>query len=544
MIAHRLGRRSGAPSHLISVRVLEMTVRPWLHAAPSGGGLRRVRDRVNAMGMGLRAAASTPPDGDPERDAVLGTVGKIAVVLLVATPMVVTAIMLLPEVTIPIPNLNDDAFHYLLIQRMDQTLRSGGNALDFWVPQLELGFPQALYYQSFPHLVVVLLDRLTLGAIDLFTMFNLVRYALFVGLPLTVFWSMRRMGFSMVASAVAAAASPLFSGFFRYGFEYDSYLWRGFGMFTQLWAMHLSFIALACVYRVVNKGTGYILAMVALSVLVMSHFVYAYMMAITVVLVVIVGARWSTIVPRFVRLGIVGLVVLGVTAFQWLPLMTSREYVSVTPYLQQYKYDSFGAPAILGWLSSGDLFDHGRLPVLTLLFVLGIGVALVRRTRLNVFVLTGFLVWLILYFGRPTLGPLFQLFPLGDGLFIHRFIGEMELFVVPLIGLGGALIWELVERLTSVASRDRLGSAASWRPLVAGAVLIAILIPALAERADFYAGNTGYMETADARSRPMTVLPRSSRHSSRTRPAGVSTRAFARTGASSSHSAASASGTS
>ena len=406
----------------------------------------------------VRAAASSAPGGDPEREVPLGTLGKIAVAVLVAAPMVVTAIWLLPEVTIPIPNLNDDAFQFLFIQRMDETLRSGGNPLDFWMPQLELGFPQALYYQSFPHLAVVLLDRLSLGTIDLFTMFNLVRFALFVGLPLTVYWSMRRMGFSVVASAMAAAASPLFSGAFRYGFEYDSYIWRGFGMFTQAWAMHLSFIALACVYRVVNKGTGYILAMVALSVLLMSHFIYAYMMAFTVILVVIVGARRSTIVPRLVRLAIVGVVVLAVTAYQWLPFVTSRQYLGVPPYLQQYKYDSFGAPAILGWLSTGDLFDHGRPPVLTLLLALGIGVAVVRRTRLNIFVLTGFIVWLVLYFGRPTLGPLFDLFPLSDGLLIHRFIGEMELFAVPLIGLGGALIWELVERLAT-ARRVRPGTA-------------------------------------------------------------------------------------
>src|SRR5207344_1563069 len=134
------------------------------------------------------------------------------------------------------------------------------------------------------------------------------------------------------------------------------------GMFTQLWAMHLSFIAVACIYRVVNKGTGYVLATLALSILVLSHFVYAYMMAITVVLVVVVGARRTTIVPRLVRLGIVGVVTLALTAFQWFPLITLRDYVSVSPYLQQYKYDSFGAPAILGWLFSGDLFDHGRLP--------------------------------------------------------------------------------------------------------------------------------------------------------------------------------------
>ena len=289
-------------------------------AAESGGLIRRVRVRLGAFVAAVRAPAPTPSE-EEEREAPLGTLGKIAVVLLVAAPMVVTFVTLLPEITIPIPNLNDDAFQFLLIQRMDEALRIGGNPLDVWVPQLELGFPLATFYQHFPHLVVVLLDRLTLGVVDLFTMFNAVRLALFVGLPLTVYWSMRRMGFSIVASAVAAAASPLLSGAFRYGFEYDSYIWRGFGMFTQAWAMHLSFIALACIYRVVNRGTGYVLAIVALSVLLMSHLIYAYMMAITVVLVVIVGARRATIVPRLARMAIVGVVVLAVTSYQWLPFI-------------------------------------------------------------------------------------------------------------------------------------------------------------------------------------------------------------------------------
>ena len=67
---------------------------------------------------------------------------------------------------------------------------------------------------------------------------------LLIGFPLTVFVSMRLMGFSTVAAAMAAAASTLLSGDFRYGFEYDSYIWRGWAMYTQLWAMHLSFLTL------------------------------------------------------------------------------------------------------------------------------------------------------------------------------------------------------------------------------------------------------------------------------------------------------------
>ena len=185
------------------------------------------------------------------------------------------------------------------------------------------------------------------------------------------------------------------------------------------------------------------------------------------------------------------------TAYQWVPFITSRQYLSVTPYLQEYKFDSFGAPAILGWLFTGDLFDHGRLPVLTLLLALGIGVAVVRRTRLNVFVLTGFLVWLVLYFGRPTLGPLFDLFPLSDGLLIHRFIGEMELFAVPLMGLGGeALIWRLTTRFFARFAQGRSPRTALGVPLVAGLVIVLLLVPAFEERYRYYTFNTAWIERA------------------------------------------------
>ena len=99
---------------------------------------------------------------------------------------------------------------------------------------LELGFPWFLHYQHLPHLVVVLLQRLLFGLPDLRTLFDVVRYLLLLGLPLTVYWTMRTMGFSRAAGAVAGAAATLLSGAHRGGFEYDSYVWRGFGGYTHL----------------------------------------------------------------------------------------------------------------------------------------------------------------------------------------------------------------------------------------------------------------------------------------------------------------------
>jgi len=214
------------------------------------------------------------------------------------------------------------------------------------------------------------------------------------------------------------------------------------------------------------------------------------MMAITLLVVLLVGANRRTFLPRLVRLAIVGCVVLVATSYMWLPFLSSYQYLGASPYLQSWKYDSFGAPTILGWLISGDLLDHGRLPVLTVLLALGIVAALVRRGRLAALALAGFAVWLILYFGRPTLGPIADLFPLHDGLLFHRFIGGVDLFAIILVGLGGSWVWRSVVRLRSARVRilRPLG-----RVVVAFAVLLALLLPAVAERIGYYADNTLWM---------------------------------------------------
>lgn len=450
---------------------------------------------VRATVARLKAALAVPQSLESVQDAPLTLVGKIAIASLIALPMIVTAILLLPEITMPVANLNDDAFHFALVRQMSDALAAGRNPLDVWLPELESGFPAAFYYQHLPHLFVALLDRLTLGAIDLFTLFNTVRWALLVVFPLTVFWSMRRMGAPMVAAAVAAAASPLLSGSFLYGFDYASYVWSGFGMFTQLWAMHLSFITLACAYRVINRGTGYALAIIALSLLVLSHLLYAYMMVITLILVVVIGARRATFIPRVARLAIVGGVMALVTSYQWLPWVTSSQFLNISPNLQAYKYDSFGAPAILGWLISGDLFDHGRVAVLTVLVGLGVVSALIYRTRVHALALVGFVVWLVLYFGRPTIGPIIDALPVPNGLLLHRFIGSVEIFAIILMGFGGALVWDLIQRSLEWLGGTRLSP--TVRTVVAAGAIALILAPALAERVSYYQDNTTYMTTSD-----------------------------------------------
>ena len=395
-------------------------------------------------------------------------------VLLIAAPMAAQAIGLLPEITVRVANVNDDTEHALYIENASDALARGENVLDFWVPEMDEGFPQFLYYQNLPHLSVVALHRVLLGTIDIFTVFNIVRYLGLVLLPLTVFWSMRRMDFDTVAAAVAASASTLLATNFLYGFDFGSYLWRGLGLYTQIWAMHLSFIALASLWRLLRYGTGFRWTAIVLAVLVLAHLLYAYMMVVTAALLLVWGVTRANALVRIARLAGAGAIALAVTSWMWLPYVLARGFQNASPYLQPEKYASYGASTVLGWLFSGELTDYGRLPVLAVLLAVGVIAAARLRASSSAFALVLFMVWLGLFFGRGTLGPLASLLPLQETLLFHRFIGGVHIAAIMLIGVGGSAIFTLLQAERSHA-----------RTALAAAAIAILLMPAVKERLDF-----------------------------------------------------------
>src|ERR1700722_4498276 len=118
-------------------------------------------------------------DGGGKTGGALRTL-RIAALLLVALPILFNAIALAPELHASVPGDNDEIFHYLFIERANQAISAGDNPSDHWLPELELGFPQFLYYQNLPHLTVVAVHRLLLERVSLLTVLNLIRYLLMV----------------------------------------------------------------------------------------------------------------------------------------------------------------------------------------------------------------------------------------------------------------------------------------------------------------------------------------------------------------------------
>lgn len=416
--------------------------------------------------------------------------------MLVAVPMLFNAIVLWPEVAIPTANVNDDAEHAAFVARADNALSNGENVIDHWLPTIDLGFPEFFYYQHLPHLAVVALGRMTFGLIDLFVLFNFVRWLLLVTFPLTVLWAVRHMSFGDTAAAVSAAAASLLSADHRYGFEYDSYVWRGLGLYTQIWAMHLSFVALAFLYGLLAHGRGVKRTTIALAVFALSHLIYVYMMAISTIVLFLAHVRRSSVRGQIAQLAAVGGGVLLITAYMWVPFVLQTGYLSNSPYLQPEKFASYGAPTILTWFATGELFDHGRFPIFTLLLGVGIVASLAQRTRLGLSVVALLALWLWFYSGRSAIGPLFAWLPLHDGLLFHRFIGGVDIAGIILIGVGGSALWELVMgRWMTRLVRP----VPALRAIAAVAAIVVFFAPALAERRTYYGYQTTWLQqTRDA----------------------------------------------
>ncbi|MGA1996204.1 MAG: hypothetical protein ABSH45_10540, partial [Bryobacteraceae bacterium] len=147
-----------------------------------------------------------------------------------------------------------------------------------------------------------------------------------------------------------------------------------------------------------------------------------------------------------------------------------------------WKWDSFGAARVLEWLYKGEILDHGRLPVLTLLALAGAVVAVAgcwrsrRASSPQVLVLAGSIFWILLYCGRPTWGRWLVLAGVSPNLQMHRLIGAVHIFLVLAGALALAALWRL----------------AAGRKLAAAAIALAsllLLYPALTDRMAYMRGD-------------------------------------------------------
>jgi hypothetical protein len=398
--------------------------------------------------------------------------------LLVVGVVVLFNLVVLRAEARPVQNLNDASVHRSMIGWAADRIEDGHLPLDGWYPDLSLGSSRFHHYQSLPHVLTGALAVLVGSE-------RALAWTLYLGMalwPIAVYAGGRLLGWGPWVSAIAAAASPLIASEPTLGYEWGSYAWRGYGTWTQLWGMWLLPFAWGLSWRAVSQGRAYAVTALVLALTVACHLLTGYLALISLGVLVLV--KWRHVLTRLGRAALVGGGSLLIAAWVVYPLLADRVWTVNDEFSRgKVYYDSFGARRILGWFASGELFDRGRPPMLTILVAVGIVIVASRfrrEARARALLLL-FLVSLVLFFGRPTLGPLLRLLPGSGDLFLRRFVFGVHLAGLYLAGLGavglGRIARRQLDRLRSLQRRPAAATAIA----VAAAVLF--LSPAWGERA-------------------------------------------------------------
>ncbi len=419
-----------------------------------------------------------------------------------------------PEAAIPTPYLNDSVLHILALEQTVQALRTGHDPTDFWLAPIVMGYPLPHHYQ---HLAYVFPALLYLPLQNVLTVAQFYRWLLVVLwsiFPLSIYVSMRRFGFSTLAAGLSGLIASLLSSNGLYGFEAGSYAWRGFGLYTQLWAMIFMPLALGQGYAAIRDGQGFALSALLLAATLLSHLVMGYITTLSLYLLVILPvlgspeeARPETVGRRLARLLLILALCGLVTAYFFCPFLVDRTYLNRSVWEAQSKYDSLGHQAVLDSLLRGETFDHDRLPILTVLIGVGLAIGILRwREEQSRFLVVLFGTWLLLYFGRPTWGALLDLLPLSHDLHLHRFSAGVHLAGIYLAGTALSAIWLVVVgspraksntrgHLPHPVGKDKLAIRIRRRERVWVALLLtALLVTSLfAERSSFLAQNAAWL---------------------------------------------------
>jgi len=378
----------------------------------------------------------------------------------------------LRALTVGVAYLNDSSLHEQMVRFATAQLRAGRLPLTSWFSFLGEGSPQFLHYQSLPAILT--------GAVGLLigpdVAFRWSLYLLLSMWPISVYLSARAFGAGRPAAAASAAMAPFLVSATGVGYEQHAYVWTGFGVWSQLWAQWTLPLAWGHSWRAIRDGRGYLTAVLLTALTVALHFETGYL-ALSVLLVwPLVAGR--PLVARLRRAAVLLGGSLLAAAWVIVPLLEQRRWAAVNEPLQGTGLvNGYGARRVLDWLVSGQLLDHGRLPVVTVFAALGFGLAwLAWSSDADArAVLVALAVCLLFAFGRTTFGSLVDLIPGSADLFFRRFIMGVQLAALLLAGRGAA--WLAAGCVRLLKARVPL-----WPPVLSPAAglvaAVAVLAPA------------------------------------------------------------------
>ena len=401
-----------------------------------------------------------------------------------------------PELT-AVPYLDDSSIHQQMVRFASTRISQGHLPLTSWFPYLGLGSPQFLHYQSLPSMITGLFGTF----VDPDTAFRWSMYLLLALWPLVIYWAARLFGLGRWTAGAAALVSPLLQSTAGIGYEDMAYIWRGYGVWTQLWASWTLPLAWAFTFRAMDARRSVrrsvLPAVFFIMVTVGLHFETGYLAFVAVIVFPFLVP--SNLRGRLVRAVLVGGSALLASAWVIVPVLQQSHWAARNQVLQGTGLENgYGASQLLDWLVRGQLFDRNHwIAVITIFGAVGLVVCVVgwRRFVAGRAQVALFVVATLMTFGRTTWRGLYSILPGSSDVFIRRFEMGMQLSGILLAGIGlvfvGRLLVTSATTLLPEARQRRLG-----RPMgralvaalcVAGAVLV--LIPAWTSMDTYNGGN-------------------------------------------------------
>jgi hypothetical protein len=328
---------------------------------------------------------------------------------------------------------NDNLFQFALVYRTNQIWEYAAKTcpkffvsritchvsllVDHWVPNWNEGYNLPFYYSHIPQIAIVAGWRLFhIGS--LFQFYHVIIYLLLCLFPLSVFLALRVAGYSWLTAGFGALLASQISTDGLYGLDPPSFLWRGYGLSSQLFAM--IFLPLAAAFSYRKKVIPAILFLVLTT---SGHLGIGIMAFLS-----LIPLLWRD--PK--KLLAIAIPSIALLSYWIVPAILADKFHNFSFWDPVWKFNSYGAKETLARLGNGDLFDFGRLPIFTGLVLIGL-----FTVNHEPFALL-FIFWFLLYFGRTTWGNLINLIPAMREFHLSRFIVGVHLaglFLAP-IGLG------------------------------------------------------------------------------------------------------------
>lgn len=363
---------------------------------------------------------------------------------------------------------NDNTFQFALVHRTDQiwdfaqqncspfsVLCYLSYLTDHWVPNWAQGYNLPHYYSHVPQIVIVALWRtsswfLSLFSVhcSLFTFYHWLMYLLLSLFPVSLFLALSVIGVSPVIAGIGALLSTHLSTDGLYGLDPSSFLWRGYGLSSQLYAMMFLPLTLAFAHKLTTdnkqhttKTSTLLLTILTLAATTAGH------LGIGIIAFLSVGVISLSYVRNFRRLLLIYGGALLLLGYWILPVLLYGNYHNNSVWDPIWKFDSYGFRTVLTNLFNGNLFDFGRFPILTALVFIGMFASLrPHKDKHNHRFAFGllFIFWLLMYFGTTTWGSLLYLIPGMRDFHLSRFIVGVHISGLFLIPLGFQEIWKLL----------------------------------------------------------------------------------------------------